>query len=276
METLRGDNQSLRDEVQSLREREATQEPASEPTPTPVAASGQAEEPDRQAISEEPQGPPDQSSGETPEGGGRVTTPREPQVETRPEEERREPDRQPEPTSGPAAPTPPQATATATANNGGRGLAWGLALLGLFLAIGLGAIALAIVLRNDDDNGGNGTAVIDPGAKFAADTFGGNARDWAVIAGSGGSGWKYTGSSELEFTIPSGYRIDYPGATCEVAGSSGVYGPVKITRGGPVSVWRVGSETKCPVQAGGSGQQPPTGPVNQPPAVVNPPSGGGR
>jgi hypothetical protein len=269
VESLREETASLRSDVTTLQERESAREEAarqpSEPTPTPVAATEQVEEPDRQAISEEPQGPTDQTSGETPEGGvSVVTTPRE---------EPREPDREEPrgaPPTPPGQPVPAQATATAT-NNGGA-LGWGLALLGLFLALGLGAIALALVLRDDDN--GNGTAVVDPGSKFAAETFGGNARDWVVIEGSGGSGWKYTGSAEVEFDIPSGYRIDYPGATCEVPGSSGVYGPVKIKRGGPVSVWRVGSETKCPAQAGGSGQPPASDQANQPPAPVSPPSGG--
>jgi hypothetical protein len=97
---------------------------------------------------------------------------------------------------------------------------------------------------------------------FAAQTFGGKDYEWSVVPGSNNTGWVYSGPIR-EIKIPPGYRADYPGNTCDEPGSAGVFGPVKVTRGAPLTVWHVPGETRCP----DTGQQVSPKPQGQPPSV---------
>ena len=121
----------------------------------------------------------------------------------------------------------------------------GFALAGVVGAIALiflGLLTFFVIdrLADDDDD-----TAANSGAKYAADTFGGNASDWKIAPNSGGSGWVYEGPP-TEIKVPEDHRIDYPGASCAEAGTSGVYGPLTLERSGPLTVWSVPGETKCP------------------------------
>jgi len=140
----------------------------------------------------------------------------------------------------------------------------------LLLLAALVAFLVYDAVTDDDDAPATTTGSI------ASDMFGGNAQFWNPISGSDGSGWKYTGP-QAEITIPANHRVDYPGASCDEPESrGGVYGPIKIERSGPLSVWNVPGETSCPASASTQPEGSSTSTAQNPATGQNTPATSGN
>lgn len=131
-------------------------------------------------------------------------------------------------------PVPSDSSSTTSSDGNRNNIQWPLVV-----AVAAVAVIAVILLATSGSN------------KSYPEAFGGSASNWSMIPGSGGSGWLYEGS-RADINVPQGFRLDMPGASCGEPNSSGIYGPTKITRSGPLSLWDVPGETRCPPHSAGA------------------------